>query len=286
MPPNETVLYRIEAPSTAHDWLVAELSELGTLGIEERPDGELRAWFPVDAVSSREILALADPARRIRVQGPLPVPEVDWEIAWREGLAPRRVGPLWIRPSWCESAGEPEIRIDPQRAFGTGEHPSTRLALARLLAELRDGDRVLDVGTGTGILAIAALRMGAGSAVGIDPDPDACENARENVRENAAGKQGSIRLLRGTLAAIDPNAEFDLAVANLLLSRLEPWLGRVLGHTRRAAVLSGYLRSEANRLETALARADWRIRETAEEVSPYDADGNESWCACVVVPER
>ena len=285
MPPNETVLYRIEAPAQTHDRLVAELSELGTLGIEERPDGELRAYFRIDGASSRQMLALGDPARRIRVEGPLRVPEVDWEVEWRDGLAPRRVGPLWIRPSWCASLGEPEIRIDPQRAFGTGEHPSTRLALARLLAELRDGDRVLDVGTGTGILAIGALRMGAGSAVAIDPDPDACENARENVRENAGAAAGSIRLLRGTLAAIDPEAQFDLAVANLLFSRLEPWLDRVLGHARRAAVLSGYLRSEASRLATAVARSGWRIRETTEEVSAYAADGSEYWCACVAIPE-
>ena len=194
VPPNETVLYRIVAPAAAHDWLVAELFDLGTLGIEERADGELRAWFRSDGVSSGMILALEDRARRIRVEGPLPVAEIDWEIEWRAGLAPRRVGPLWVRPSWCPSEGEPEICIDPRRAFGTGEHPSTRLALDRLLAELRPRDRVLDLGTGTGILSIGALRMGARSALGIDLDRDACENARHNARENGMLVLGAVQL--------------------------------------------------------------------------------------------
>ena len=152
-----------------------------------------------------------------------------------------------------------------------------------------DGATALDQLAGGANLE-AELRLGvdlaadADKGLGIDLDRDACENARHNARENGMSGGGAFHLVRGTLEAIDAAAHFDLAVANLLFYRLEPWLGRVTGHARRAAILSGYLREEAERVASALARLGWTIRESAEEVSPYDPSGDEYWCACVAIP--
>ena len=123
-------LVRIEAPEGELERLSAELWSLGTAGVEEiAVPLELRAYFAGE-VPRAELERLDDAARGVRVHGPVPVAERDWEREWRAGLAPRRIGALWVRPSFCASAGTPELVIDPQQAFGSGELATTRLALA------------------------------------------------------------------------------------------------------------------------------------------------------------
>lgn len=268
------VCFRIEAPPGECDRLVAELHALGTLGLEEREaPPALLAYFHDDGSARDALLALADPARRVSVHGPDVVPTRDWAAAWRAGLAPRRIGPLWVRPSWCDRVGLPEIVVDPEQAFGSGEHATTRLALQLVVDSLRPGDSLLDLGTGSGILGLAALQLGAGSATGVEIDLDACHNARGNGERNAL----PLRLVCGTLAALDADARFDLAVANLLLGELEPCLARLASHARRALVLSGYLVSERARLWGALAGVGLAVGEERVETQSGDA-----WGACLV----
>ncbi len=231
---------------------------------------ELLAYFAADSAPGAELAALADPARAIAVHGPEPVPERDWEALWRAGLGPRRIGKLWVRPSFAESQGVPELVIDPQQAFGSGEHATTRLALGLVLDALQAGDAVLDVGTGSGILALGALRMGAGRALGFDTDPVAIANAAENRAKNAL----PLALFAGTLDALAPGARFDLAVANLLLHELLPCLDALAARARRALVLSGYLAGERARLDAALANSDWVCVRESSEVQSGDR-----WCA-------
>jgi ribosomal protein L11 methyltransferase len=237
--------------------------------VEERGDA-LLAYFPADAAPAAELRALADPARGVAVDGPEPVPERDWEELWRAGLAPRRIGKLWVRPSFAESQGTPELVIDPQQAFGSGEHATTRLALGLVLDELLAGDSVLDVGTGSGILALGALRMGAGRALGFDSDPVAIVNATENRAKNAL----PLQLFAGTLDALAPAAQFDLAVANLLLHELLPCLDALAARARRELVLSGYLAGERARLDRALHGSEWTCVRESSEVQSGDR-----WCA-------
>jgi ribosomal protein L11 methyltransferase len=267
-------LFRIELPQVEVERVSAELHSLGTHGIEERVGPrdsglELLAYFAVSAARAPRVLALASDEREIRVHGPEPVPEVDWEREWRKGLHPRRVGALWIRPSWCESVGSPELLIDPQQAFGSGEHASTRLALGLLLDILEPGDRLLDVGTGSGILALAALRLGAARACGLDTDRTACANALENARRNRL----PLQLVCGDIEALAA-VRFEVVVANMLIRELLPCLPRLLGAASRALVLSGYLEEEGPRLEQGLLYADWQtLREEVEEQS------GDRWCA-------
>ena len=271
--PNGFVVFRVAAPPSERERLLAELSSLGTLGVEER-EAELLVYFRSDCAGAAAALSLADPARRISVSGPEPVPDTDWEREWRSGLAPRCIAGLWIRPSFCASAGEPELVIDPQQAFGSGEHASTRLALALLLECLRPGETLVDVGTGSGILALAALRSGAAGAVAFDTDPIAIANAAENRARNGL----PLALYCGGLEALAKSARFDVGVANLLLHELLPCLPALAARTRRALVLSGQIDFERARLDAAIPAKEWVcVREATEQQS------GETWCARLLV---
>ena len=264
---------RIEAPEGELERLSAELWSLGTAGVEEiAVPLELRAYFAGE-VPRAELERLDDAARGVRVHGPVPVAERDWEREWRAGLAPRRIGALWVRPSFCASAGTPELVIDPQQAFGSGEHATTRLALELLQDELRPGDRVLDLGTGSGILGLGALVCGAGAALGIDSDPVALANAAENRARSGR----PLALAAATLDALSERARFDLVVANLLLHELLPCLPRLARHARRVLVVSGYLASERRGLERAASGLGLHCTRESSEIQSSDR-----WCARVL----
>jgi ribosomal protein L11 methyltransferase len=239
---SETLRYAIDVDEADRDWLVAELYALGTLGLEETERGVV-AYFPPDA-AVEPVLALTRQRQSVRLSGPDRVPPLDWAHEWRRGLRPRCVAGLWIRPSWCEREGTPELVLDPKQAFGSGEHASTRLALGLLLGALEPGDRVLDLGTGNGILALASLRRGARAALGCDLDPVACLEATENARRNGLRP----RLVCGSLDAVAPDVPFEIAIANLLVGELEPWIARLARHARRWVVLSGALGRERSRV--------------------------------------
>jgi len=275
-----SLLVRIEAPEGEGERLVAELWSLGTSGVEERPlearasHVELRAYFAAADAPLAALRALADPARGVTVREAEPVEELDWEVAWRAGLAPRRIGALWVRPSFCASAGTPELVIDPQQAFGSGEHATTRLSLELLQQQLRRGDSVLDLGTGSGILALGALKLGAARALGLDSDPVAVTNAVENRARNALPPA----LACATLDALADTACFDLAVANLLLHELLPCLDALAAKSRRVLILSGYLARERSALDRALAGSAWRLVHESSEIQSGDR-----WCARVLL---
>jgi ribosomal protein L11 methyltransferase len=153
------------------------------------------------------------------------VAEEDWADAWKRHFPVLRVGRrLVIRPTWRRHRRRPDdvvIALDPGMAFGTGLHPTTRLCLMELedLAEdgrLRAGTRVLDVGCGSGILAIAAVLLGAGSAQGLDTDPIAVESTHANARRNRVGRRVDAR--RGSLPT--GAGPFDVVVANLVAGLL------------------------------------------------------------------
>lgn len=273
----QTVRVRIEAPPGEWDRLIGELHALGTLGVEERDSpgapASLIAYFEQD-LSWAALRALGDAARGVTVHEPEPEPAADWEREWRRGLEPRRVAGLWIRPSWCASRGEPELVVDPEQAFGTGEHATTRLALGLALETLRAGDRVLDFGTGSGILALATLRRGARRAFGFDVDPVACRCARRNAARNAL----ALELWCGSLDALAPGARFELVLANELWSGLSPWLARLAGCAGRALVVSGFLESERPAVVAALAALGLDVARHEGETQGADA-----WGALVAV---
>jgi ribosomal protein L11 methyltransferase len=144
--------------------------------------------------------------------------------AWRAHARAVRVGRLVVRPPWVDepAAGDPgvlEVVVDPGRAFGSGAHVSTRLALAALVDLVRGGERVLDVGCGSGVLAIAAVRLGASGAIGVDVDPAAVAAAKANARRN--GVAGRVTVVEGDAAGgVALAGPYDLVVANMLAPEL------------------------------------------------------------------
>lgn len=173
------------------------------------------------------------------------VREEDWAESWKQFWDVQHIGQsIVIRPSWKTyeaRPGEVVIELDPKQAFGTGTHATTRLCLAELERLVRPGDRLLDVGTGSGILAIAALRLGAREAIGVDSDPVAVAAARENAELNGVEATSSFEV--GSAGALTDRA--DLVVANILaeiLIDLAPDLARLTG---RDLLVSGIIARKA-----------------------------------------
>jgi ribosomal protein L11 methyltransferase len=256
-------------------WLVDRTGE----AIEERADGTL--------VSFARSIPAAEALERdlARIHGPgIPVarrehPEVDWTVAWRQGLGVRRIGRFAIVPSWLPydpASGEEVIRIDPEMAFGSGEHGSTRAALALLDRFVKPGHTVLDLGSGSGILTIAAARLGATPAVGIEVDPDSLPVATENAERN--GVAGLVTFLEGDAAQITPL----LAPANVIVSNILRLINIALLPEVRAAlapggvaIFSGMEAAEAESFRAALA--EWGFRVVAEHL-------DETWWAVAATP--
>lgn len=193
-----------------------------------------------------------------------PVAEEDWVRRSQAQFEPIRISAkLWIVPSWAQAPDPDAINLvlDPGLAFGTGSHPSTRLCLQWLERTLRGGERVLDYGCGSGILAIAALRLGAGATLGVDVDAQALLAARANAERNRVDAR-----FIDTETATDFQA--DLVVANILANPLILLAPLLAGHARKGGriALSGILEAQAP--EVIRAYAPW----FALHVSARDAD--------------
>jgi ribosomal protein L11 methyltransferase len=187
-----------------------------------------------------------------------PIFEQDWSVSWREFFGVVETGGrVVIVPSWIDHAAAPGqlvIRLDPGRAFGTGHHETTRMCLASLERLLRPGDAVLDVGTGSGILAIAAVLLGAGPVTALDIDPIAVEVAGVNFAENGVTRR--VAVSAGVLTAAH-TGRYDTVVANITTEAnigLAPAFATVLRPGGRL-ILSGILGFDAPRVQEAMSAA-------------------------------
>jgi ribosomal protein L11 methyltransferase len=190
------------------------------------------------------------------------VEDQDWVRITQAQFEPIRVSDrLWVVPSW-HTPPRPDainLMLDPGVAFGTGAHPTTRMCLRWLEANVRGGERVLDYGCGSGILAIAAMKLGAGAAIGVDIDADAVAQARENARANSVDATF-------LTAAARLDVEADLVVANILANPLRLLAPVLAAHTRRggALALAGLLVDQAAEL-IAVYEPKFELAVAAEE---------------------
>ncbi|MDF0644942.1 MAG: 50S ribosomal protein L11 methyltransferase [Nitrospira sp.] len=288
--------------STPTDWVdvrILSCPEAGEfLGLLDDPDvggvweeGEaLHLYWPSVRWSSDRLERVRLALRRLRGGGqPLPeiridsLPHQDWNRQWAESVKPLRIGRrIVIRPSWEAvevRAGQIEIVLDPKQAFGTGHHATTRMLLEWLETLALDGATVLDVGTGSGILAMVALRLGAVRAVGLDHDPVAVECAQGCARENRFGEE--LTLSDETLAR---GERFDLVLANLDGATLTSLSDELAVATGRRLLVSGLLLDQRRETVEAFARAglyEGEVREldgwaAMEFLRPDACDGAES----------
>ena len=250
------------------DRVAAEAHFCGAAGLEER-GSRLLIYAPAERADA--VLAALRRCAGGAVGEPTPLEEVDWSKAWREGLSVVEISPrLAVRPSFLEHrgpAGQANLIVDPGQAFGTGGHASTRLALALLDAldphEVAASE-VLDVGSGTGVLALAALALGAARAVAHDIDPLAGEATRANADRNGLGDR--LLVFTGPVDAIGSRS-FDLVLANLLRTEILPLLGSIAARTSNqgVAIFSGLLAAERAEMERELARAGFRVEAVRTE---------------------
>lgn len=244
-------------------WLVAQTGQ----AVEEREDGTLVAFAPdelsaevLEAELGRKVDQAVETQRR-------PVDQTDWSVRWREGLGPRQIEQLRVIPSWLPEASDPDpltIVLDPETAFGSGEHGSTRVALTLVARLLARGDHVLDLGSGSGILAIAAIKLGAARAVGIDDDPEANEVAVRNALRN--GVADRIEFLEGDAAALAPLlGPVDLILSNILRSvntALLPVIFQTV-RPRGLVIFSGMEHAEAEEFRNSLSDAGFELVQEA-----------------------
>lgn len=242
-------------------WLVAYTGH----AVEEREDGALVTFAEDESGAHALVRALTgspDPAAAAAIH---PIEAVDWSVRWRDGLGPRRIGRLVVTPSWAVANARPEERIvvlDPEMAFGSGEHGSTRAALALLEHHLGAGQSVLDLGSGSGILAIAAVRLGAARATGIEIDLEANIVADRNAERN--GVSAACRFLDGDAALLAPLlGPVDLLLSNILRTvnvTLLPAIRQALAPFG-VAVFSGMEEGEAPFFRASLAEHGFVVLE-------------------------
>lgn len=189
--------------------------------LERRRPSVVKAYLPVDDRLGERLDALDAALAALGLHPELrtrTVHEQEWADVWKEHFHVERVGRrLVIRPSWRAYTPQPDdvvIDLDPGMAFGTGQHPTTRTCLELLEEHVAPGSVVLDVGTGSGILAVAAVKLGAARCLALDVDTQAVRVARDNVARN--GVADRVQVAEGTLPiALASRHAFDLALANI-----------------------------------------------------------------------
>ena len=237
--------------------------------IDEMPeDVQVKAWFEnVEALRGLENCLQALPRLTGMDLGSLAVSqqgvqEQDWSECWKQYYKPFRAGQhLVIKPSWesWEAApGDLIIELDPGMAFGTGTHETTAMCV-EMIEKHYHGGKVLDVGTGSGILAIAAARLGADSVLGVDIDPMAVRVARENVEKNGLSRVIDIR--QGDLVAGLENVQCEFAVANILADVIALLAGPLKAHLTAKAtfVCSGILKEREQDVVDVLTKNGYQL---------------------------
>jgi ribosomal protein L11 methyltransferase len=251
------------------DRLVALLADCGLAAIHENDPVNPTQWT-VHFTDTHSRDAAVRAIRAVEVCRDLSLVETeiedgDWARKTQANLGSIRIGRIIVAPPWDipTTAHETLVIIEPSRGFGTGHHQSTRLALALLQTRELRGRRVIDVGTGSGVLAIAAARLGAPFVTAFDVDPDAVENARENAVRNDVASVAEIHVRDLSTATLVPA---DVVTANLTGSLLERHADELAHLVNPGGVLiaAGFTIDERDRVERAFA-ARLAITESAEE---------------------
>ena len=251
----------------------------------------LRAYIPADDRAEDAKLRLESALGHMSMMYPMPRPvytlvhEEDWAEAWKAHYHPVRVGKrMLIRPLWIETEIAPDdlvVALDPGMAFGTGTHPSTQLCMVGLEDRVQPGMNILDLGCGSGVLAITAAKLGAAHVWGLDIDPIAVRVTDENAAQNGVAAQ--ITAQEGSLAEVVASGrQYDLIVVNILARIIIAMCDERLGDTVRPgglALFAGIIHDQADAVEAALRHTglepfarrqdgDWVLIEARRPTAP------------------
>lgn len=266
---SHTVTVTLSVPSFDQDAVLALVSDWPLHGVLQHND-HVEVSLPADAWTDAHRTALADwldeagyDEADVRL-----VPPHNWNRAWEEAVTPVRAGRFLLTPTWAdvppEHADATVIEIDPKMSFGTGHHATTRLVLRLLPNAVSPGARVLDAGTGTGVLAIAAVRCGAASVVAFDVRDAAVENATENVARNDVADRVTLHV--GTINAV-PETSVNVVCANITREVVRDLLPafRARLASGGALLLSGILERDRGTMVDAAAAHDFALQDEATE---------------------
>ncbi len=277
-------------------------------GDEWRPDGPLepiatvRAYLPVEPALEEKRRQVEEALWHLRQIASIPEPafrtiaEEEWANAWKEHFHVTRLGRRFVvKPSWREYSpeeGDIVLELDPGQAFGTGLHPTTQMCLFALEQHVGGGERVLDLGTGSGILAIAAIKLGARECLAIDVDPVAVQVARANVAAN--GVEGAVQVEQGSLGEISNfkyqisnlqspisngqstsegqleiwNLKFDILLVNILAKIIVELCEQGLGDLIKPgglAIFAGLIDTQEDEVRQALERIGFQVVDRAQD---------------------
>lgn len=273
--PSSYVEVSITTDAELSDTLVGLLSQIGFEGFWE--DGSFlkcfissERWTPamhaeIEALTRMVARSSTSATPRVVVTN---LPNQNWNEEWEKTIKPIQVTErIVITPTWHEyppGKGQLVLTIDPKMSFGTGYHETTRLTLKLLEKHVRAGSRVLDIGTGTGVLAIAAIKLGAANAIGVDNDEWSFNNANENIRLNNVEEQ--VQIVLGELSDV-AGSTFDLIVANIQRNVLEPLLPAIKNQlaSNGMIILSGLLKFDEEPMIDALHSNGFRLTEELQE---------------------
>ena len=288
----------ITTSQEASDAVANYLFERDATGIEIRdtpsshsPSVTLISYFPTDDLIGEQVQDLRDFLASLIQAGidthPAKVTlksieDDDWSEQWRSAFPPQKIGKrLVIAPTWDDTVPEPSevlIRLDPGMAFGTGQHATTQLALELLEAAIKDSDVVADIGTGSGILAIAAAKLGATRVDAVDLDATTIPIAQSNIQINEV--ESVICLHHGDGLNVLESQKYPLIVANILTKVILPIIPQCPKFLEPAGrlILSGILIQEASQVEAQLRENGFRVLEFHQPKESHEiTQTGENW---------
>ena len=265
-----------------HDLIIAELNELGFEGYVQ-DENTLKAYVPESSWKSESKERVKQILSHLSGQDGWDesvIPEQDWNEPWEKSIQPIRVGQFLVRPSWTHVNTEEdltEIIIDPKMSFGTGHHETTRLILHELPRYIKENSHVLDAGSGTGVLAIAAAKLGASAVIGFDIDSWAIENGEENIERNNVASQIIFR--KGSFDVVQETG-FDVILANINLNVLLQYNSFFCERLSPNGVvlLSGVLVKDAEKIVSSFHKEGLFVKSSSSE--------GEWWCAVLEKKEQ
>ncbi|GAB5409057.1 MAG: 50S ribosomal protein L11 methyltransferase [Balneolaceae bacterium] len=238
-----------------HELLIAELFDMDFEGFEEE-EHILIASIPANRYDDfkreeleRLLIGFGGNASVLKEE--LISPQ-NWNRNWEQTIKPQKIGKFYVRPTWAPENDEHEaveLLIDPKMAFGTGYHATTRLILEWVPEVISNGDEILDAGTGTGILGIAALKVGAISAFGFDIDEWSKDNAEENMFLNGIN---NFKVELGSTEVIPDSSKYDVILANINRNALIHLIPKLLIFLKKDGklLLSGLLKEDEETMLT------------------------------------